>query len=222
MSHAAAVVVVAADVAVTRAVIRLPSGRLGRKWRTELSRDVVRRGVQAVDEMPAGRVIPTVAAVGGRRFRGSAVVATRMTRGSSSLAWMKRPRLLIGGLPLTTNCCPKVVSIVCGTCRVGWKPSASSSPATWTVANSRPAVEFTAASGCLVRRRSLLQMLCMAGVNGFTSAPGTCFRRGGSASGLPVFRAAVRRLAMRLGLVATDRNRSVPQKSASKLTAKTE
>ena len=210
MSHAAVAAVVVADAAATRVVNRLLSGRLGRQRRMALSRDAARRGRRVVDEMPAVRVMLTVAAVGVRRFRGSAVVATRMTRGSSSLAWMKRPRLLIVGLPLTTSCCPKVVSIVCGTCRVGWKPSESSSLATWTVANSRPAAEVTAASGCLVRRRSLLQMLCTAGVNGSMSAPGTCFRRGGSASGLPVFRAAVRRLASRRGLVATDRNRCVP------------
>ena len=157
MSHAAAAVVAAADAAATRAVNRLPSGRLGSQQRTVLSRDAGRRGRRAVDEMPAVRVMLTVAAVGVRRFRGSVVVATRTTRGSSSSAWMRRPRLLIVGLLLTTNCCPKAVSIACGTCRVGWKPSESSSLATWTVANSRPAAEVTAASGCLVRRRSLFK-----------------------------------------------------------------
>ena len=143
MSHAAAVVAVGADAAATRAVNRLPSGRLGSQRRTALSRDAGRRGRPAVDEMPAVRVMLTVAAVGARRFRGSVVVATRMTRGSSSSAWMRRLRLLIVGLLLTTNCCPKAASIAYGTCRVGWKPSALSSPATWTAGSSRLAVEAT-------------------------------------------------------------------------------
>lgn len=140
MSHAAVVAVVA-DAVATRLANRLPSGRLGRQRRTELSRDVGRRGVRAVDEMPAGRVMPTVATVGVRRFRGWVIVATRMTRGLSSSAWMRRLRRLIVGLPLTTNCCPKAASIACGTCRVGWKPSELSSPATWTAGSSRPAVK---------------------------------------------------------------------------------